>query len=581
MNESEEIKSRLAIEQVVGSYVPLKKAGRIYKACCPFHHEKTPSFTVSPDRGIFKCFGCGEGGDIFDFVMKIEGLTFPETLTLLAEQAGVKLPERDSRQAAANQASAVSKQRLFTLNTYIAKVWNTILTQHPKAHMAREYLERRGLRTQTIADFQIGYAPVGSVTTASLQKAGFTAKELREAGEPGKFQDRITFPIADITGRIVGFTGRLLELPDDPKGGESRGPKYWNTPETAAFVKSRTLYALHLAKRAIQDHDLVILAEGQMDVLMLHQSGFTHAVASSGTALTPEQVRLLGRFTTSIAFAYDNDKAGIQATKRGIELVLTEDLNPFVISNPAGKDPAEALLHDRAAWEAAYQNRQPALRWLIDQAFLEYPEGTPLDKKKIVQAILPWLAKITSEVEREEWVRWFAARLQTDVHNVQAALGRLLPRSTPQATPADTSHQASRVVNRGALAAAIVLSFPAILPTVKDQLDSLKLAEPHPFLKKALPLLESSTNLEESFTQLPEAEQKELNLAIGELLLPYAEAETNELWALEEFMMLARHLRSDAKEGAKNQLAQEIQLAQQEGNTARIQELFAQLKDML
>ncbi|MCC2631957.1 MAG: dnaG, partial [Patescibacteria group bacterium] len=343
MNETDEIKARLPIEQVVGSYIPLKKAGRIYKANCPFHGEKTPSFTVSPDRGIYKCFGCGEGGDIFDFVMKLDGLSFPEALELLAERAGVKLEERkpSSDNSHGPAMAASGKQRLFQLNAFTAKLWHTLLMQHPKTEMARTYLHERGLQDETIAAFEIGYAPLGNVTSGELRKAGYANQEVAQAGDPSKFQDRIVFPIADITGKVIGFTGRLLELPDDPKNGTNRGPKYWNTPETPLFVKSRALYALHLAKKAIQSEDLVILAEGQMDVTMLHQAGFTHTVASSGTALTKEQIQMLGRFTTNIAFAYDQDKAGIDATKRGVELVLAAELNPFVIVVPHGKDPAD------------------------------------------------------------------------------------------------------------------------------------------------------------------------------------------------------------------------------------------------
>lgn len=581
MNENEEIKSRLPIEQVVGGYIPLKKAGRIYKALCPFHGEKTPSFSVNPERGIFKCFGCGEGGDIFDFVMKMEGLTFPEALRLLAEQAGVKIEERNFKDDKAN--SGISKQRLFSLNTYAAKLWHTILTQHPKAESARTYLKNRGVHDETIAMFQIGYAPLGSVTNQSLRKADFTSEEITQAGDPGKFQDRITFPIADITGRIVGFTGRLLETPEDPKDGRNRGPKYWNTPETPAFVKSRTLYALHLAKRAIQEEDTAILAEGQMDVVMLHQSGFTNSVASSGTALTVEQIALLGRFSSSISFAYDGDKAGIEATKRGIELVLQAELNPFVINSPAGKDPADILQKGREEWETAYTDRKPALEWLIDQSFKENPGNGPLEKKKIVQTLLPWLARVKNDVEREEWLRLLAARLQTDEQNVRTALSRLIKPTTTTTSASRPEREQGKKVNRAEVAAAILLAFPSIFPTVKDQIDSLLLGDTTPFISESVALLKKSPPDLKQFLKetLSDTERKSLSLEVEEILHPYAESGTDEVWALEEFMVLARHLRSEAKEESKTRLAAEIRQAQQSGDTARLQELFSRLKSLI
>ncbi|MEI6477544.1 MAG: DNA primase [bacterium] len=580
MSETDEIKARLPIEQLVGSYVPLKKAGRIYKACCPFHNEKTPSFTVSPDRGIYKCFGCGEGGDIFDFVMKLEGLTFPETLQLLAERTGVQLEPRHAEAAKAAGTSAASKPRLYELNAYAAKLWHTILIKHPRGEQALGYLKGRGLTDKTIADFELGYAPLGTTTSAALQKQGFKPAEISLAGDPGKFQDRVTFPICDITGKVVGFTGRLLEMTDDPR--VNRGPKYWNTPETPVFIKSRALYALHLAKRAIQDEDLAILAEGQMDVLMLHQYGFTHTVASSGTALTTEQIQLLGRFTTNIAFAYDGDKAGIQATKRGLELVMAAELNPFVIPLPNGKDPADCLLNDPDGWQEAYEGRQHGMEWLIAQAMREHPELTPISKKEIVQEILPWLSRIKNEVEQAEWLRWLAVRLETDEKNLRTALSRIGGKpgvAIATTTPKPEDHK----VNLTELAIALVLAFPSIFPTVREQVLSLPVTEATPFLDEIFPVLrEAESDLAATLKErLGEQKVKETSLYIQGILQKYDETETNDLWAMEEFLLLAQRLRSDAKEDTKASLAQQISLAQQQGDSQKVQELFARLKEMI
>lgn len=575
MNETEEIKARLPIEEVIGGYITLKKTGRVYKACCPFHGEKTPSFTVTPDRGIFKCFGCGEGGDIFDFVMKLEGLSFPETLENLAARAGVTLPERSQ----SKNPDATPKQRLFDLNMYVSKIWHKVLETHPKAEFARTYLEGRGLQKETIREFQIGYAPFGSGTLAALEKTGFSKREISEAGDPSKFQDRIVFPIADITGKIIGFTGRLLELPDDPRSSSSRGPKYWNTPETAIFSKSRALYGLHLAKRSIQDRDSALLVEGQMDVVMLHQAGFKQTVASSGTALTTEQVKLLSRFTTSIIFAYDADKAGIEATKRGIELVLSADLTPLVIVSPNGSDPADCLKKNPDAWQEAYENRKPALAWLIDQYIGEIGSTTPAHKKTVVAKMTPWLEKVLSEVERKEWIRQLAARLQTEEGLIGQALGTPGVTSSPEKVRLSKPEQR----NHSEIAAGLILAFPTIFSTVKDQINTLTVNEKTPFLERVLPILQSlPENLSESLKKsLSENEQKELSLYIEELLKPYREIETDDAWALAECMALLQRIRSESKEDQKTQLAREIYLAQQDGDTVTLQQLFSKLKDML
>lgn len=582
MHENEEIKARLPIEQVVGKYVTLKKAGRIYKACCPFHNEKTPSFTVSPDRGIFKCFGCGEGGDIFDFVMKLEGLTFPEALEMLADQAGVKL---EKRQQSETPSTGTNKARLFQLNAYTAKLWHTILTKHPKAESARTYLAGRGLQDEIIERFEIGYAPLGQTTAISLKQQGFLPNEIGQAGDPSKFQDRITFPICDMTGKVVGFTGRLLEMPEDPRPNAGRGPKYWNTPETPLFNKSRTLYALHLAKRAIQDEDLSIIAEGQMDVIMLHQHGFANAVASSGTALTTDQVRLLGRFSTNIAFAYDQDKAGIEATKRGAELVLAAELNPFVIITPHGKDPADCLKTDPDSWQEAYASRLHAIEWLTSQLLTEKGELNPVRKKEVVGQLLPWLRLIKNEVEQSEWLRWIATRLQTDEKNLVTALNRSGGNASPENTEATpiSAPPENQPANRAELAAALMVTFPSIVPAMKDQISSLSLAPKTPFLEKIIPFLEHpGENVSETLkASLSEDELKNVSIYIEGVLRPYQDVDTDEAWALEECMVITQRLRSEAKEQAKNDLASQIRLAQQEKDTQKLQELLTKLKDLL
>lgn len=589
MHETEEIKARLPIEQVVGRYVSLKRAGRVFKALCPFHTERTPSFTVNPERGIYKCFGCGEGGDIFDFTMKIEGLTFPETLQLLAEQAGVKLEERPGSTPA---EKGPRRERLLAVNAYVAKLWHTILTQHPKAEVAREYLSKRGLTPESLTRFQIGYAPLGDVTRSSLQNIAFSREEVQAAGDPTKFADRITFPIADITGRTIAFTGRLLESSNDPKGSASRGPKYWNTPETALFSKSRAVFALHLAKAAIQEQDVAILAEGQMDVVMLHQHGFQNAVASSGTALTTQQLQLISRFSLNIAFAYDGDTAGTSATKKGIELCLDAELNPYVIPLPTGSDPADLLLRDHSAWEAAYTARLPFMEWLLN-TLIAGETLSPQRKKEVAREIIPWLARFRDPVEQSEWVRIAAGRLQTDESNLRIALERAAhptaarPKPASEETPTFLKPaELSPLLSLAELGASLLLTFPALYETVTTiSLGDLRLAGTTPFLESFLthsnPTEPGNRNLTEQLARIPEAERKALYLHVEERLKPYNDTGLDSAKALEEIMLIMQRLRSDSREASKTHIAREIQAAQLSGDHAKVKELFGQLQGML
>ncbi len=576
--ELAEIKHRLPIEQVVGSYVPLKRAGRTLKANCPFHNEKSPSFNVNAERGIYKCFGCGEGGDIFDFVMKYEGLTFPETVRLLAEKAGVELSESTfTKRGGERPADEVPRDRLFKVNDFVATLWNRILLEHPKAEAARNYLLKRGLTTKTISELQIGYAPPGTATTQALAKAGFTNKELQSAGDPTKFQDRIVFPITDLTGRIIGFTGRILILPDDPPSKAERGPKYWNTPETPIFIKSRAVYNIQHAKHAIQTHDAVLLAEGQMDVAMLYQFGYPQAVASSGTALTEDQLKLLSRFSTNIVFAYDGDNAGINATKRGLELALGLDLTPWVITIANGKDPADCLLADPDLWEQSYAKRVPAMQWLIEQIIPTGRELTPSEKKSYAKELLPWLGRITNPLEQKDWLRKLAGYLQTDEATLQSAFvpGRSVRREESPELEHAQEVSLTPVQQWSETVCALLLAFPELVTHLTGKLSVIEPSTP--YLKLAGEAL-AQPNLNgyiESEAAAP------LVLQTEEKLNTYSHTELTPPQALQEVMQLLQRISESSKEHIKDKLARDIQQAQMRGDTEKVKELFEQLRQSL
>jgi DNA primase len=578
-NIPDEIKAKLPIEEVVGAYVPLKKAGRVYKGLCPFHPEKTPSFTVNPERGIYKCFGCGEGGDIFDFVMKIEGLTFPEAIRLLADKANIPIPEF---KAMPGEQKGPGKARLFALNEFAATLWHRILMEHPKAVHAREYLSGRGVTEESMREFKIGYAPYGQTSATALTQAGYTRSEVQAAGEPTKFQDRIIFPITDLTGKTIGFTGRLLEHKDDPKQTE-RGPKYWNTPETPLFVKSRALFALHLAKHAMQEEGLAILAEGQMDVVMLHQAGFTHTVASSGTALTTEQLALMRRFVPAVAFAYDGDKAGKDATKRGIELALAADITPYVIVIPNGKDPAECLQKDPDAWQEAYENRLVYMDWIITQLI---PSGlTSLkaeEKKTVAKELVTWLSRISDPSEQAEWFQKSAAHLQTHEENLRELYRRLFPNKTAAhaQTPSPSGH--SETVTNGAdIVAALLFTFPEIYASVASQVSELPDLGASPAFAPLLSLLKKGSPLEEGLAALPDSTRKALNLASEDALINYEDTPLSPAEAMTEVMLIMRRLREQSREQEKARIAAAIQQAQTLGDREKIKILFQELQKLV
>jgi DNA primase len=579
-NITEEIKAKLPVEEVVGSYVPLKKMGRIFKGLCPFHNEKTPSFTVNPDRGIYKCFGCGEGGDIFDFVIKVEGVTFPEALRLLADKANVELPEYKSD---SKEPQGPGKSRLFSLNEYVTTFWHRILAEHPKAEHAREYLFGRGLLLESISEFRIGYAPYGSATGEALSKAGYTRAELQAAGEPTKFQDRIVFPIADLTGRVVGFTGRLLEHKDDLKN-VSRGPKYWNSPETPLFVKSRTLFALHLAKHAMQEHGIAILAEGQMDVVMLHQAGFKHTVASSGTALTPDQLALIRRFVPAIAFAYDGDKAGKEATKRGLELALAADLTPYVIPIPHGKDPADCIQKDPASWQVAYDNRLVYMEWILKELL---PNGVgelkTEERRLVAKDIAGWLARIQDPTEQAEWFRKAAAHLQTNEDNLRELYQRLYPhkpaaKSQEEAPKPVMQHQN----NLYDIILALLFSFPEIHAAASSHIAGVSTAPVSEAFRSLQPLLQGEGTFEQRLNKhLNDQDRTQLNLASEATLQGYEGGDFNATWALSEILLIMRRIREQSHEQEKARIAAAIQQAQALGDTEKIKSLFAELQKLL
>lgn len=433
-SQVQEIKDRNDIVEIIGSYLTLKKAGVNYKAVCPFHSEKTPSFMINPERQTFKCFGCSEGGDVITFVEKMEGLDFYNALKLLAEKAGVTL-KSNSVQYGASVHSADKKTRLFEINEWAAKVYNKILTGHPKAGPARDYLAKRGLSAETIKNFNIGYAPDSwDFILRFLLSKKYTEAEAVEAGvalksERGKiydrFRGRIVFPISNPMGATVAFTARILELPgkpaDPPAGG---GAKYLNSSESAIYTKGKVIYGLDRAKMATKEADLAIMVEGNMDVIACHQHGFKNVVASSGTATTLDQLKILSRYASEVAFCFDTDTAGQTAMKRAVKIALANDISTKIITTEPFKDADEAIKADPKNWQKMVASAKPSLEYWIDQLVVQNPKMEVSDKKKIAKEILPVIKIIASDIEKEHYIKYLSDLLSVSEQSLIDALAK-------------------------------------------------------------------------------------------------------------------------------------------------------------
>src|SRR5215210_6630447 len=416
-----EVKNKLSVVDVVGETVQLKKAGSTYKGLCPFHGEKTPSFTVTPARDSWKCFGCGEGGDIFSFVMKRDGLGFGEALRGLAAKAGVELDERTTREDA-------RKARLRDVTESAIAFYHAVLTGSKSGQAALDYLRGRGFSDATIATYQLGYAPGGWDTLARTlaAKRQVRADELVEAGlaQPrqsarggvyDRFRERVIFPIRDASGSPVGLGGRILGNATDD--GRDHGPKYLNSPATPLFDKSRTLYLIDRAKGSIRKGGQAVIVEGYTDALMAHQAGFDNVVASLGTALTPGQVAVLTRYGKRIALAYDVDAAGEKAGTFGVnalEAIIPQlaaadtgvELDEVrVVRLPEGKDPDEVLRDTPDLWREEVRTAQPIVDYLIDQHARSFDLKTPGGKARFVDAIVPTLRAIPNPVMRDAYLQ--------------------------------------------------------------------------------------------------------------------------------------------------------------------------------
>lgn len=423
----EEVRSRLNIEDVIGEYVVLKRAGRNFKGLSPFSQEKTPSFFVSPDKQIWHDFSSNRGGDVFSFVMEVEGMDFRQALEHLARKAGVDL---SLYQSGGDRRLAEQKRRLLEIHDLAAKYYQASMVRNK--HAVDYVFRKRGLSKDIVTEFRIGYAPdSGQAVVEFLGKKGFAADELKRAGVVNRygsdlFRGRMTVPLMDGSGQVIGFTARILR--DEPNA-----PKYLNTPQTLLYDKSRHVFGLSQAKEAIRANDHVVIVEGNLDVVSSHQAGIKQVVATAGTALTESHLRALKRLTSDMRLCFDGDKAGIAATERAIGIASQLGVELSIITLPgAAKDPDELIQDSVAKWQSAIASPVPAVDWIIDHYAKREALDTAVGKRRFTSASLALIAQLSDTVERDH----YEAKIAEMIGSSRAAVQQ---KSRSLATDTDTT----------------------------------------------------------------------------------------------------------------------------------------------
>ncbi len=574
-NIIEDILGRIDIVEIISSYFPLRKAGRNFKALCPFHKEKTPSFMVSPDKQIFHCFGCSEGGNVIHFLMKHERLEFPDAVRLLAKRSGVVIPEVKKETA--------PTLGLFRINDAALHFYHENLVNSPQAEGVRQYLLKRGLSKEAWTRFKLGFAPPQGEALVNFLKqkgiggelaagSGLIVRRENKEGFFDFFRGRIIYPIFDIRQRVLGFGGRVL---DDSL------PKYINSPETAVYKKGETLYGLNFSREAIREKGFTIIVEGYMDLISLFQAGFSNIVAALGTALTGEQVRLIKRFSPSVVVVYDGDKAGELAALRGLELLLEAGLDIKLVALPKGLDPDSFVrLKGRDGFASMLKEAKNIFEYKLQLLLRQYDIANLEEKLKVVKEMLPTISRVENAVLRGEYVKQLAARLSVSEENIrielkkiiQPAGGRPLIKEEPRA--ADAVLVFSSIREAEATLLKLMLKERSYIKQVKERLG--KDAFINPQIRKAIDLLytidEEGRSIEPSKI-VSHLSDNPTNRVVTRLLLEEDFGSGYEDSGL-VFDDCVKKLKEDNRRRMCQQIKEEIHTAQEKGNAGRVEELL-------
>lgn len=592
-SQVEEIKNRLDIVEIISEYVSnMKQAGSNWKGLCPFHNEKTPSFMVSRDKQIWHCFGCGEGGDVISFVQKIENMEFPEALKILAKRAGVTLRYEDK--SLSNQ-----KTKLLDILEAAARFYHFNFFKAAEAEEARKYIfEKRALAEETVKKFFLGFAPNSwdallnflrgkGYVEKDIFLAGLSVKKERGSGFYDRFRARIMFPIRDVHGHVVGFTGRLMPEAEKKEGA---GGKYVNTPQTVVYDKSRVIYGLDFAKQEIKKENQAVMVEGNMDVIASHQAGIENVIATSGTAMTVEQVNLLKRYSQNIAISFDADLAGNTAAMRGIDIALREGINIKVImlSPEIGKDPDDYIKKDPSLWREAIANALAYMDYYIKKTLSTLDIRKIEDKKKAAKTLLAQVVKIPDKVEQT----YYLEKLTNILGVSEQILRESLPREKETVGPAALGGEIIPFLkkNRPSLLAesfiALVLKYPNQLSSVIDYLEPFmfpdaRLREIYKnlilYYNKTVDKGDLESVLQGIFND-PESKKYVTSLFI----LPEKDfAEFSEEEIGNEILKSAKYLRENYIFSERKRLEMEMKRAEENKEFARIKELAEEFNKLI
>jgi DNA primase len=526
-----EVRQRASIIEVISDFVSLKKTGKNHLGLCPFHSERTPSFTVNEEKGIFHCFGCGAGGNVFNFLMKASQMSFPEAVRAMAKRYGVILPTRELSEEEKRRRSLRGK--LYEVNETAADYYHRTLTSLKEGEEGRQYFAQRGISEETIRVHRLGFAPAGwDSLVLFLQKNG-TPLNLAEtvglilprkegtvpSGRPGffdRFRRRVMFPIISEGGRVLGFGGRVIE---EGKGEEELPPpKYMNSPESPIYRKGQTLYGLNAAKGFIREKGNALIVEGYMDLLSLYQAGFRNGVASLGTALTSSQLQLLGRYAREAFLIFDADESGEKATQRSLDLFLQEGISVRVVTLPTGYDPDNLIRREKAGrFEQALAGALPLMEYLFQQALRRHGPDSVEGKVRIVREMVPALSRLPDPLERNLYIERIALRLGLKESQVRDQFrgGERVEGETeklPSAAHRGPTHE--RVLLQ------LMILDPAVIFRVKESMGKEGFSDLR-HQKLACKLLELGEGREEIDIQefLSKAEEEDLRDLVSELLL--------------------------------------------------------------
>lgn len=569
MTDAERVKEKVDIVDIVSEYVPLKKAGRNFKGLSPFRTEKTPSFIVSPDRQIFRDFGGDKGGDAITFIMEIENITFQEALKYLADKAGIKLTQN-----APTTQEEKDRDTIFAINHLTQLFYTYILTSHKAGKEALTYItEKRKLPLELVQNFGIGYAPdATSLTRYLTKKKGYTTAQLEYAGVAANyngrvidfFRNRLIFPIQDVRGNVVAFSGRALD--------NIAQPKYINTRETKVYKKSESLYGLFQAKDDIRREKKVIVVEGELDVLSPRKEGIQNIVAAKGTALTEEHIKLLKRYAEKIIFCFDQDPAGTEAQRRALELMEKHGLTSAVITLEGGKDPDELVNENPVEFKKAIKNEINTYDFIIDSAVKQFGTTTSDAKKKILEKVIPPLSHIENEVIKEHYMKRLAEALDTTLTSISKEVDK---KALPAKQTEKTSHKKESLEEH---LTACVLQSNDIPKTAKLAVEELKnVPLTNPGIQKLLTFLTSCTSNEEVTKKLP----KELSNLYDEAHLRPIHEFPTQIELENEVKKSAQRAKKAAAKKRMDEIATELKETKDEKKEEELAKEYTKLSEVL